>query len=216
MSIGPERTLALVSALALVACGDEPASATAPLVAEGEHDEGEHDEGDRAEGAFDERSLFLLDVSLEDQAGQPFALVSRRGQPLLLTFFYASCETMCPLILSDLERVEAGLTPEARAALRVVVVSIDPEHDDAARLAAVARERALPLERWSLVRGSERDVRTLASTLGMTYRRTTDGGYAHAALFTLLDGEGRVVTQTSGTGRAITPLLEAVESLVAP
>lgn len=217
--------LTLTLAVVLSACGDEPA--TVPRAAAGEHlDEAHHGDGDdvrhgdddehRAEGAFDERSLFRLDLSLEDQAGQPFTLVSRRGQPVLLTFFYASCDTMCPLILSDLQRIEAGLTPAARAALRVVVVSIDPEHDDVAHLASVARERGLPLDRWSLVRGSERDVRTLASTLGMTYRRTTDGGYAHAALFTLLDGEGRVVTQISGTGRTVAPLVEGVEALVEP
>lgn len=167
-------------------------------------------------GAFDERSLFLLELGLEDQSGEPFALVSRRGQPVLVTFFYASCDTMCPLVVSDLRRVEATLSPAARAALRVVLVTIDPERDDAARLRAVAAERDLPLDRWSLVRGSERDVRTLASTLGMTYRRTTDGEYAHAALFTVLDGEGRVVVQTSGTGRAVTSLVDGIEALVAP
>ena len=206
----------LACALVLTACGS--AESAAPALEEGNpHEAHEAHERELPATPADERddddmSLFLLELALEDQRGQPFQLSTLRGHPVLLTFFYASCQTMCPLILSEVRGVESALSEEARAELRVVVVTIDPAHDTAARLAEVAVERGLPPERWSLVRGSEDDVRTLASTLGMNYRPTPDG-FAHGALLSVLDERGVVVTQSIGTGQPLEPLVSAITAI---
>lgn len=193
-------------AVALVACG-EPRPPEPVLGAEPER---------LSTNPIDERSLFLLDLDLEDEHGAPFELISARGHPTLVTFFYASCRTVCPRAISDVRALEAGLSAEARDGLRVVLVTLDPERDDAARLAGVANERGVPLDRWSLVRGSERDTRTLASTVGMTYRRTSDGEIAHAIVFTLLDGEGRTLVQSIDGGRSLDAVADAIERAAGP
>lgn len=170
-----------------------------------------------AEGASDELSdddlsLRVLDpaLSLEDQDGQPFAFERVAGHPVLLSFFYARCDTMCPLIVSDLRAVEASLPDEVRAEVRVVLVTIDPRHDTKERLREVMQERNLPTDRWSLVRGSDDDVRTLASTVGMNYRPIPNGEFAHNATLIVLDDHGVVRAQTLGTGRPVEPLVEAL------
>jgi len=157
-------------------------------------------------------SLFLLELAMEDQAERPFTLEAQRGQPVLLTFFYASCDTMCPMIVSDVRAVEAALPEDVRAELRVVLVTIDPEHDTAARLREVASERGLPLERWSLVRGASPEVRTRASAIGMNYRPTPDG-FAHNAILTVLDENGVVATQSLGTGQPVEPLVRSITEI---
>ena len=186
--------------LCLAACGSPAEPAPAPMapvaLAEGE-------------------SLFQLEMALEDQAAQPFELARLRGHPVIVTFFYSHCETMCPTIISDLRSIEAGLSPQARDALRVVLVSFDGERDTTERLRVVAAERAIDIHRWTLVRGEDAEVRTLAATLGMTYRRTSNGELAHGAILTLLDGEGRVVRTIEGTGRDASAMQAAVERLVA-
>ena len=165
------------------------------------------------ESELDGASLYQLGLHFDDQAGHTLALGSLRGHPVLVTFFYASCQTMCPTIVHDVQEIESGLAPAAREQLRVVFVSFDTERDTTERLAEVARERHIDTTRWSLVRGTEDDVRTLASTLGMTYRRTSNGEFAHAALLTILDAEGRVVLQREGTGRDVAPMRTAIESV---
>jgi protein SCO1/2 len=77
-------------------------------------------------------------------------------------------------------------------------VSLDPARDDVERLAGYAAERALDPSRWTLLTGSDADVRDLAATLDVRYRRVTPEDLAHSNLITLLDGEGRVVRQASG------------------
>ncbi len=152
----------------------------------------------------DGHSLRHLDaeLALVDQRGARFTLGSLAGKPTLLTFFYSTCTTMCPLILSDVKRIVAALPVEERDSLHVVLLTIDPARDTAARLRAVAAERALPPS-WSLVTGDASSIRTVAATVGMTYRPLPDGTFAHAALYTVLGPSGRVVHQLEGTGRSV-------------
>ncbi len=165
----------------------------------------------------DDLSLQLLDpeLSLETQDGHAFHFADLAGHPVLLSFFYASCDTMCPLIVSDLRAVESSLDDATRAEVRIVLVTIDPSHDSRERLREVMRERHLSPDRWTLVRGTDADVRTLASTVGMNYRVTPDG-FAHNATLLALDGHGVVRAQTLGTGRPIEPLVEAIRAALRP
>ncbi len=152
----------------------------------------------------DGRSLWNLDadLTLVDQTGAPFALASLAGKPTLLTFFYSGCTTMCPLIVTDVKRIEAAVPAALRERVNVVFITIDPEHDTAPRLLAVAAERSMPA-RWRLVTGDASSIRTVASTVGMTYRALPSGEFAHAALYTVLGPDGRVVHQLAGTGASI-------------
>lgn len=205
--------------LSLAACGGdatETPPSTAQTAGEAQDEAPEEGTGDSEDDdtplSDEDMSLFQLDLALEDQDGQPFRLEQLRGHPVLLTFFYASCTTMCPMIISDARAVEAAVPEAERAGLRVVVVTIDPAHDTAARLHETATERGLPLDRWTLVRGSDADVRTLASTLGMNYRPTPDG-FAHNAILTVLDGGGAVVAQSLGTGQPVEPLASRIAEI---
>jgi protein SCO1/2 len=201
-------------ALCLWACGSpepEPARAVepaAPAVVEPSAPLGEP-------GALPSDSVYQLEPALVDQDGHPFALSSLRGRPVLVTFFYASCTTMCPLVITEVRALDALLEESERARVSVLLVSID-ERDTPEHLRALADERHLPLERYRLVRGEPSEVRTLAATLGMTYRNTSDGGFAHAALFTLLDAEGRVSFQHDGLGTGTERLRDRLRALLPP
>lgn len=161
-------------------------------------------------------SLFHLDpeLALIDQLETPFTLAQLGGRPALITFFYGGCTTMCPLIVSDVHRTVDALPEAERGALTVVLVTIDPERDTPARLRGLAEERGMPSS-WRLVSGSPADVRTLASTLGMTYREMPDGSFAHAALYTVVDREGRIAHQAEGVGRPIEETAAALRRQIA-
>lgn len=150
------------------------------------------------------------DLSLVDQHGARLSFAALAGRPVLLTFFYSGCTTMCPLIVTDVKRIEAALTAAERERLTVVLVTIDPTRDTIEQLPAIATARAIPT-RWRLVTGDEGSVRALASTLGMTYRALPDGSFAHAALYTVLDAEGRVAHQLEGTGQPIEELVALLQ-----
>jgi protein SCO1/2 len=147
----------------------------------------------RVEGEAERFSVYELEGAWRDQTGAVRSLASWRGTPVLLAMIYTHCTATCPLAVSEMKRI-AALDPD----VRFVLVSLDPARDDVERLAGYAAERALDPSRWTLLTGSDADVRDLAATLDVRYRRVTPEDLAHSNLITLLDPEGRVVRQASG------------------
>lgn len=69
------------------------------------------------------------DFTLTDQDGRPFALSSLQGKVVLIFFGYTMCPDACPTTLSKLSSAYARLTPEERARVKAVYITIDPERD---------------------------------------------------------------------------------------
>ncbi len=148
---------------------------------------------ERADAGADRFSVYDLEGQWRDQSGATRSLADWRGTPVLLAMIYTHCTATCPLAVSELKRI-AALDPD----VRFLLVSLDPARDDVSRLADYAAERALDPSRWTLLTGSDADVRDLAATLDVRYRRVTPEDLAHSNLITLLDRVGRVARQASG------------------
>ena len=144
-------------------------------------------------GEAERFSVYELEGRWRDQSGAVRSLAEWRGTPVLLAMIYTHCTATCPLAVSELKRI-AAFDPD----VRFVLVSLDPARDDVSRLADYAAERALDPSRWTLLTGSDADVRDLAATLDVRYRRVTPQDLAHSNLITFLDREGRVARQASG------------------
>jgi len=174
--------LLVLLALAAIGCASQPAPASR-----------EAQQSALVEREVERFSVYDLEGAWRDQSGATRSLASWRGTPVLLAMIYTHCTATCPLAVSELKRI-AALDPD----VRFVLVSLDPARDDVHRLAEYAAERALDPSRWTLLTGSDADVRDLAATLDVRYRRVTPEDLAHSNLITLLDPEGRVARQASG------------------
>jgi protein SCO1/2 len=156
------------------------------------------------------QSLYQLEAPLTAQDGRAIGLDVFRGQPVLVTMFYAGCQATCPLIVETLRAVERQVEPPHRKDLRVLIITIDPEHDTAAVLATTARERSIDTSRWTLARTDTTHVRRIAAALGQQYRQLPDGQYSHSTLISVLDAEGVIVAQSDQLGRADEKLVAAL------
>lgn len=97
-------------------------------------------------------------VILLDSTGAPFDLQAelRRLEPLALQFIFTTCPTVCPLLSATFAAAQDEFGNEL-ARLRMISISIDPEHDTPARLSEYARNlRASP--RWRFLTGRLEDV----------------------------------------------------------
>jgi protein SCO1 len=145
-------------------------------------------------------SVYQLQDAFTDQAGNRFTLVDRRGRPQVVAMFYTSCRYICPLIVDSAKGVEHALSPDERARLGILLVSLDPARDDTAALSAVARKRGLDPATWTLARTEPASVRRLAALLGIRYRALADGEFNHSSALVLLDSQGRVLARTERLG----------------
>jgi protein SCO1/2 len=81
-------------------------------------------------------------LALEDIDGRRVDIRDLRGAPVLVTFVYANCPDVCPLIMNTLQqaRRDAG---EAGRSARIVAVSVDPAGDTPAVVRRFLDQRGL-------------------------------------------------------------------------
>jgi len=158
-------------------------------------------------------SLYTLELPLVDQHGRPSGLGVGRGHPTLVSMFYASCPTACPMLVGEVQALEDRLTAAERADLRVVLVSLDPDRDTPAVLAEAAERYGVDGARWSLHRTEDEHVRTLSAVLDIQYRDLPDGEMNHSTILTLVDRQGRKVARRDGLGGTVDPLVDALRGL---
>jgi protein SCO1/2 len=161
-------------------------------------------------------SLYQLQATLTNQAGQSQRFALYRGNPVLVTMFYSSCPAACPLLIDTIRSVEATLSPAQKGQLRVLMISIDPERDTPAILGELARKRRVDLSRWTLVRADPGTVRKIAATLNIQYRKLPNGEFNHTSVITLLNSDGEMVKQTSTLGSVDPELVAAINRNLAP
>ena len=172
--------LLLVTVLGMSACSNE---AALPAV--------------DANAPLSETSIYLMDTVWTNDAEDQVRLSDFRGRAVALSMVYTSCGHACPMIVSDLKKIVRGLPEDAP--VHYVLVSLDPERDTPQRLRDFREAHGLGRE-WTLLRGEDVDVRTLAALLDVRYRFETDGNIAHTNRITLLDAGGEIIGRQEGLG----------------
>jgi protein SCO1/2 len=81
-------------------------------------------------------SLYQLSAELDSAAGGNVTLASLAGAPVVVTMFYASCTSVCPMLTLQMQRFELALEPTNRRRVRFVMISLDAERDSASSLRA--------------------------------------------------------------------------------
>jgi len=100
----------------------------------------------------------LPEVTLRDQAGRSVPVSELQGEsgPLAVNFIFTTCTTICPVMTATFAQMRRELGPEADR-IRLVSITIDPEHDTPAVLAEYAERFGAPAS-WSFLTGSPGDV----------------------------------------------------------
>jgi protein SCO1/2 len=141
----------------------------------------------------------LPEFTFVDETGTPFDRRRLLGRWTYVFFGFASCPDICPTTLATLASVRRALRelpPGLQPA--VLLVTVDPSRDDAARLAPYVRYFD---PAFHAVTGDEASLARLARALGAAYTRVplAGGGYTmdHTSSLFLIGPDGRLVA-TSG------------------
>ena len=131
-------------------------------------------------------------------------------RPVLLTLNYYRCAMLCSLQLNALTKQLKQLDWRPGKQFRMVTISIDPR--ETAELARDKRENYLKElghgeVDWSFLVGSERNIESVASTVGFqfTFDSKTDQ-YAHPAVVFMLTPDGRVARYVYGIDYTVNEL----------
>jgi protein SCO1/2 len=164
--------------------------------------------------AFTDKSLFQVDSRWTTDAGKQIKLGELRDKPQVAAMFFANCQYACPLIVNDMQRIEAALTPAQRARVGFTLVSFDPKRDTPEALAEYRRVRNLGAERWTLLRGEPDAVQELAALLGVRYKQDARGQFAHSNVITVLNAGGEIIRQQVGLSQDIEETVRVLVKLI--
>jgi len=171
-------------------------------------------------GKFSDKSLYSLDSMWTADVGKEVSLAALRGRPQVIALFFTNCQHSCPLIVRDMKAIEKALPINARDKVDFLLVSIDPQRDTPEALRAFRGKYRLPVEHWSLLRGSPGDVKKLADMVGFNYypgaNADSSQQFAHSLLITVLNPAGEIVYQQAGIGNPTDEAVAALLRLVAP
>ncbi len=133
-------------------------------------------------------------IHLRNYLGQPVTLSEYRGKAVLVTFLYANCPTICPLIASNL-RVALNMLGRRDSEVQVIAVSVDPRGDTPANVARFVREHGMAGRMQYLVGSAAELAPTWAAWhVGSTREVGQPDLVAHSALVYGISASGRLTT----------------------
>lgn len=150
-------------------------------------------------------------IDLIDQFGDTVRLDRYRGRAVLVTFAFAHCETVCPLIVHDvisvrdkLERTDPERTPA------IVIVTLDPVRDTESRLRAIAKQWGLSGDAHVVSGQPDSVERALNRWRIPRVRNERTGDLSHPAIVYVIGPDGRITYAVTGNSDQI---LAAVRAL---
>lgn len=156
----------------------------------------------------------LPEFQLVDQRGRPFTRADLLGKVWITDFIFTSCPTVCPRLTTELASV--ARTWKGEANLRFLSISVDPENDTPALLAAFAGKYDVDPERWLFVTGEPAVVKsTVLQGFKMALGRGGDGNLFHAERFVVVDKRARVRGVYDADADGIVELQARVKILLA-
>lgn len=140
-----------------------------------------------------------LDVpafTLTDHLGQQFTRADLDGHVTIVNFIFTRCDNVCPVTSMKMRGLQERTGDVAD--VKLISITVDPEHDTVPVLAAYAGEYRADPGRWRFVRGDIAAIRTLvegALKIGFDKVGTLRSGapdISHSGHFVLLDRRGHL------------------------
>ena len=126
--------------------------------------------------------------TLVDHHGLPVGLGDLRGRPVVLTFVFAHCASLCPVVV---ETVKRAVEDDLRAT--ALLVTLDPWRDTPSTLPTIARQWRLPPSVRLLSARNADDVVRVARAYGVPFTRDErTGDITHPGLVFMVDARGRL------------------------
>ena len=157
-----------------------------------------------------DESVFNLDSKWENQKGDTVELSIVAGKPTILAMIYTHCAYSCPLITADMKELHSLIPIKKRDDINFLIVSIDPIHDRPDTLSRFMQDEKMDEKYWTMLTGTETNIRELAAVLGFKYKKSSLMDYAHSNLITVLNPKGEIVEQINGFGSDKKELIEEV------
>ena len=104
----------------------------------------------------------LPDFELTNQDGKPFRYSDIAGRPMAVSFFFASCPSICRDLNAQIKRLRDQLKDED---ILFLSITVDPENDTAEVLKRYANDYEATADQWAFTTGQPYKVREIGEQI---------------------------------------------------
>jgi protein SCO1/2 len=172
--------------------------------------------GDDETGSFPaaNKNDCLPNMTLLDQNGRGVNLASLKGEFVLINFVYTRCADTCPMLTAKMAQVEKKLAPELGKKVRLVSVTLDPEHDTPAQLLKYANAYGANGADWIFLTGTPAQVDAYLAVFTIKRYHVADGSIDHVTTSFLLGPDGHQIRQYDGIAVTASTLAADVDRAI--
>ncbi|ERM83132.1 photosynthetic protein synthase I [Rhodonellum psychrophilum GCM71 = DSM 17998] len=150
----------------------------------------------------------IPEFSFTSQDGLPMGRAEMEGKITIVDFFFTSCPSICPVMSTEMERVDDVFRGEDR--VQIYSISIDPEYDSPEVLKEYAERHNASPGKWFFLTGDQQETFNLARCgflLPALDGKGVPDDFVHSDKFVIVDEQGRIRGFYSGTTREDVDLL---------
>jgi protein SCO1 len=162
MPIGRAAAACVLPALLLSGCGTSSSAAPPPP---------SRAVGTRLDAALPNR---ITHLPFTDSTGRTRHLSDFAGKQVVISDAMTLCQESCPLDTTSLVQTARSVAPKARQDVEFLSITVDPQRDTPARLAAYRKLFEPAPSNWLLLTGTPAHVRALWKYLGVFVKRVPD------------------------------------------
>src|SRR5690554_428355 len=152
---------------------------------------------------------YIPDFSFVAQDSSRIGREQMEGKITIVDFIFTSCPSICPIMSNEMERVQDAFRDEDL--VQIYSISIDPDYDTPAVLAAYADKHGASPDKWFFLNGSKEityDLARCGFALPIVDGEGRPDDFVHSDKFILVDEKGRIRGYYSGVER------EGVDQLI--
>ena len=145
----------------------------------------------------------------------PFVLINQNeekvpteefwGAVLVVNFIFTSCPDSCPLLTSQMAKIQSMIEDPRYSDVKLLSITVDPSTDTASVLKHYAEKYNANFNRWSFLTGSVSEVQKVVSDgfkISMQKQGASDDAIKDVTIMDLTHGEQFVVVDKNGDIRA--------------
>jgi protein SCO1 len=148
--------------------------------------------------------------SLTDQFGKQISLSQFKGKPVVVTFMYTHCPTVCPLIAEKLHTVMQGMGSDAQK-VGILAVSVDPKGDTLAAAMNFSQQHRMT-NYWHFLIGTQNQLSPVWTAYAIDAQKVSASTSMHTSVLYLIDktGHERVLLDQNFTTAQMTTDLKTL------
>jgi protein SCO1/2 len=156
----------------------------------------------------------LGDYAFLDREGKQVRLAQYRGKPLVVSFVYTGCFSVCPTTTARVAKaIREARKTLGTGAFQVLTVGFNLPFDSPPAMRDFARRYGIDDPGWEFLSPFEPQLPQLLADLGFSYAPTA-GGFDHITQLTIVDGGGKVYRQVYGDDFAPPLFIDPLQELV--